>query len=568
MKKKFIALMMSLVMTAAVAAGCGGNGKTDDKKEEKVSSEKSSSEIKKFTAFFATEGAEINDDNEVQEILAKLTGAKCKETWLTGQTAEEAVGMLIAGGEYPDFIVGVTAHAELVDAGALIPIDEYWDAYPNIKNFWSEQEWNKTRSDDGHIYMIPQFGNNYIKDTATIHNDEAFWIQTRVLKWADYPKIETLDELFDLLEKYYKENPTMEDGSNVIPYEILTDDWYYYCLENPPQFLDGYPNDGSVIVDPKTYKVKDYNTSDTAVKYFKKLNEEYGKGLIDPEAFTMSRDQYIEKVSSGRVLCMVDQWWNFRNAEDAVKSQQLKSGKLSGCTYVPLGITIDKGISEQYHNDSVIDVSGGLGITIDCKDVEGALQFVNDLLSKEAMILRFWGVEGVDYEVGEDGIFTRTQEMRDNSVKSEYKAAHLCPYSYFPQYHGMCLDGINAYASEYQPSEFYDSLTKEVKECLDAYDAKTYVEMLNPSEEPEPWFPMWSYSNALTTDTAAGLAWTQMRDIKHEYLPKVVLANDFDKAWDDYMKVYKKCKPEDFLDAMQEEVYKRIKITTGEDVRP
>lgn len=52
--------------------------------------------------------------------------------------------------------------------------------------------------------------------------------------------------------------------------------------------------------------VLDYNTSDTAVKYFKKLNEEYQKGIVDPESFTQSYDEYISKLSTGRVLGMID----------------------------------------------------------------------------------------------------------------------------------------------------------------------------------------------------------------------------------------------------------------------
>ena len=55
----------------------------------------------------------------------------------------------------------------------------------------------------------------------------------------------------------------------------------------------------------------DYNTSDTAVKYFKKLNEEYQKGIVDPESFTQTYDEYISKLSTGRVLGMIDQWWDF-----------------------------------------------------------------------------------------------------------------------------------------------------------------------------------------------------------------------------------------------------------------
>ena len=100
----------------------------------------------------------------------------------------------------------------------------------------------------------------------------------------------------------------MADGTENIPYTILCEDWRYFCLENAPQFLDGYPNDGSCMVDPDTKKVLDYNTSDTAVKYFKKLNEEYNKGIVDPESFTQTYDEYISKLSTGRVLGMIDQW--------------------------------------------------------------------------------------------------------------------------------------------------------------------------------------------------------------------------------------------------------------------
>ena len=61
--------------------------------------------------------------------------------------------------------------------------------------------------DDGHIYWIQAFSNIYGEEKATTHNDEAFWIQTRVLEWAGYPEIKTMDQYFDLIESYQKANP-------------------------------------------------------------------------------------------------------------------------------------------------------------------------------------------------------------------------------------------------------------------------------------------------------------------------------------------------------------------------
>lgn len=570
MKKKIIAILICMTMMSSLFVGCAKNNSADEKETstkdattdtttEAAEDSDAPKEIKEFTAFFDRQGAELNSDNVIQQVIAEKIGAKCKETWLTGQTAEEAVGMLIASGEYPDFINWTP---QLQDAGALVPIDEYLDKYPNIKNLWSESQWNTLRREDGHIYSIPQFGNINEKLMDTTQWGEAFWLQTRVLKWAGYPEIETLDQLFTLLEDYSAANPTMADGSSVIPFEILCYDWYYFCLENPPQFLAGYPNNGRCIVDPATFKVSDYNVTDTAQRYFKKLNEEYKKGIIDPEFMTMNHDQFLEKISSGRVLCMVEQKWDFNTAEEAIKTQ-----KLEGCTYVPLGITIDPGMKEMYYaaNEAAV-LSGGLAITTSCKDVEGALQFVNDIVSPEVLTLRNWGLEGTNYLVGEDGLFTREQSMRDNSVNADYKASNLCPYSFFPTYSGMNPDGKNAMTPETQPSEFFVSLTPEVQECLNAYDAKTYVDMLDYNEidgYEQPWYPMWSFVGEMTTETPGGLAWTKMEETKKQHLPQVVIADSFDSAWSDYMDAYESIKPVDFFTEVQEAVYDRIELVQG-----
>lgn len=564
--KKVLSVLLTATMMSAMFTGCGG-GETNTTStgtgtDAPVSSEDNnnaanSGDIKEFTAFFAVPGTEINDDNEIQQMIAEKTGVKVKETWLTGQSAQEAVGTLIAGGEYPDFIDGGDGTAQLYDAGALVALDDYIDKYPNIKEFLTEEEWDKLRQDDGHIYWIQQFGNIYGEEKATTHNDEAFWIQTRVLEWAGYPEVHTMDQYFDLIESYNEANPTMEDGTANIPYTILCDDWRYFCLENAPQFLDGYPNDGSCIVDPNTLTIIDYNTTPTAKRYFQKLNEEFQKGIVDPESFTQTYDEYISKLSTGRVLGMIDQWWDFAyTVNDSLKQQGLD---LKGCNYVPLPITIEEGIKNQWHNSGgTLNVASGLAITTSCKDVEGALQFVNDLLDQEIHDLRFWGVKDVDYSVNEDGEFYRTEDMRMKSSDTAYKASHTCIYSYFPQYVGTSRDGINAMKPENQPKEFYDALNENIKKCFDAYGAETYVDMLGTSEAPGAWYPMYSYSSNMTTATEGGMAWTKMGEIKHEYLPKVVMASDFESAWEEYMGVYNGCNPQAFIDEMQTELDRRM----------
>lgn len=562
-KKRLAALVLGVTITASLLFGCGSSGeeaKSSNAEAEGKNSQKaeaSAGEIIDFTMFSAMPGAEINDGNEIQELIAEKTGVRVKETWLTGQTDAEAIGTIIAGGEYPDFINGGEAMKALYDAGALVAWDEYLDQYPNLKEMYSDEEWDKFRQDDGKIYWANVFQNTYGEDKSTTHNDEAFWVQAKVLEWAGYPRIKTLDQYFELLTSYTEANPAMEDGTEYIPYTILCEDWRYFCIENAPQFLDGYPNDGSVIVDVDNMKIVDYNTTDTAVKYFKKLNEEYNKGNIDPEFATQTYDEYISKLSTGRVLGMCDQWWDFAyTVNDVFKQQGLD---LQGCNYVPLGLTIEEGMDNQWHSyGDTINNSSGIAVTTSCSDVDAAFRFMNDLLDQEIHDLRFWGIEGVDYLVDEEGLYYRTEEMRANAADTEYKASHLCTYSYFPQWLGTSKDGKNAMQPTQQTSEFFDSLAEPLVKCFEAYGVTTYVDMIGSAKvEVGAWYPMYSFSNAMTTQTPGGVAWTRMGEVKHEWLPKVVMADSFDSAWEEYMKNYQAANPQDFLAEMQEELDRR-----------
>ena len=572
--KKLGACALASAMMLTMFAGCGGS--SDDTSSSSTSSTDTSSnssgtdassddnggstasgDVKEFDMFIAMPGTEINDDNEIQQIIAEKTGCKVKETWLTGQTDAEAVGTIIAGGDYPDFINGGEAMMQLYDNDVLVAWDDYLDDYPNLKAFYTDEEWDKFRMDDGHIYWMNVFGNTLNESKTTTHNDEAFWIQAKVLEWDNYPKIETLDEYFDLLERYYAEHPTMDDGTEIIPYTILCEDWRYFCLENAPEFLDGYPNDGSVIVDKENLKIVDYNTTDTAKMYFQKLNEEYNKGIVDVEFGTQTYDEYISKLSTGRVLGMCDQNWDFNfTITDVFKQSGLDK---EGCNYIPLGLTAEKGMENRWHTyDDTLNMSSGVAITTGCDDIEAAFQFLDDLCSQEIRDLRFWGVEGVDYNVDEDGLFYRTEEQRANWANEEYKASHICQYSYMPQYHGTSEDGKNANKPEEQTSEFFDTLAQPVIDVFNAYGVTTYPELIGSvKEENAPWFPMYSYSNNMTTDTPGGVAWVKMGETKHEWLPKVVMASDFESTWNDYMSAYNDCNPQDFLDEMQEELERR-----------
>ena len=124
-------------------------------------------------------------------------------------------------------------------------------------------------------------------------------------------------------------------------------------------------------------------------------------------------------------VCRI-RWWQFYySIQNAYDEQDLRE---QGCDYVPLPITREEGIANQWHvtRSAEMDSSTGLSITVSCNDIDGALQFVSDLLEPEIIKLRFWGKEGDDYCVDENGLFYLTEEQEKRWMTSEEKRKHFC----------------------------------------------------------------------------------------------------------------------------------------------
>ncbi len=511
-----------------------------------------------MTMFIAMYGEEINDGNEIQEIIAEKTGVRVKETFLHGESSWEAIDRIISSGKLPDLINGGNSSVDLYEANVLVAWDEYLakPEFANLKAMYSDDEWDKFRQSDGKIYWANVFNNDY-KDVPVVrtYNDEAFWIQVRVLEWANYPVIETLDDYFQLLEDFYKENKTNPDGTKIIPYTCLCEDWRYYCIENAGMFLDGYPNNGSVIVkDPDTNPtIVDYNTTNTTKRYLEKLNSIYHKGLMDRNFAVQTFDEYMAKLNSGAVLGMCDQWWDFALVNDTFKATGMDN---MGFNYVPIGPTIDKGMKNQWYlrGRKALDTDYGVAVTTGCKDVEKAFRFLNSMLDQDIHNLRFWGEKDVDYLVDDNGEFYRTQKMRDNWSDPTYLADHACMYISLPQYGGMSSDGINTMKPEDSKKEFFATLADPLRRCFEAYGYDSYWQFLrsDPNAKMYPWYPMYTYSNELKTDSDAGMAFYNMGEVKHQYLPMLVMTKNFDSQWNAYMTAYSAAKPEIFINYMQE----------------
>jgi len=271
-----------------------------------------------ITVFRINSLPQPSEDNKIFKMLEEEFGVTFKFEFLAGDLKQK-VGVMVAGGDYADLLQYDPLFKE---SGALIPLEDL--IKNNCPNLYAHYKpyWNKVReSDDGHMYCMPDYGRIYGELSDLAYEGNGFWIQKAVLAEFGYAKPKTLDEYFDLIAKYKAKYPTI-DGKPTIGFEILTYSWHNFVLRNPPQFLAGYPNDGDVVVDPKTYHAEIFADKDIAKKYYKKLNEANAKGLINKESFTNTLDQHKANIASGRVLGTPDQHWEFGEAENSLRLQK------------------------------------------------------------------------------------------------------------------------------------------------------------------------------------------------------------------------------------------------------
>jgi len=541
--RKFVSLLMALVILGTMAVV--------------PAFAESSADPMTVTVFIGEARDQPTSDNKIFKMIEEEFGLKFEFEFLAGDL-DETLGMKIAGQDYADLMDGGNSAEKLISAGALIDLMPYIseEKTPNIYEY-IQPYLKRLLNDDGELYIIPNYGRYYNTNDYGMNyvNGPAFFIQKKVLAWACYPTIKTMDEYFDLIESYVAANPTTASGAATEGFAILCESWRAFCLFNPVQHLMGRPNDGDVIVDiDNNYKVEAYVIQDYAKPYYKKLNELYHKGLISQDTFVMNYDQYIAKLSSGTVVGMFDQTWDFGTATDALVAAEMYEDTYQGLPIVYTEEEAGKEVTEHYLNGTAINVNRGFGISVNCADPERLVQFMEKMLDDDWQKTIWWGIEGEDYYV-EDGRLMRTYDQIINAANAVWKnanSAYVLTNS-MPKKQGEMDDG-NKWDPAVQPENYFLQMSDYDKEFLAAYGMKRPLDFFNDPITLAPYGEAWQIDE--TIDQDANDAFTAFQDTERKMLPQVIMCDeaDFDATWQSFVDAVNAIPVSDFVDFMQEQV--------------
>src|SRR5690625_1835391 len=263
-------------------------------------------------------------DDPVAQKITEATGVTLELEHPVGGD-EQAIPIMIASGDYPDMIYAKGDIGKLIEAGGVIKLDDrIEDKGDNLKDMYDDQSDRLRNSpEDPSIYTVGTYGveNAYWETSGTTQ------IQLDVLRELGYPKIETIYDFEDAITEYIEKYPEI-DGQKTIGLSLLGSDWrWLITVGNPAGFSLGIPDDGQWAIDDDTGESIYKFTLPEIKEYFAWLNHMHDIGLLDPESFTHTHDTYISKISSGRVLGLADQDWNYGDAENALRADgDRKSG--------------------------------------------------------------------------------------------------------------------------------------------------------------------------------------------------------------------------------------------------
>ena len=438
MKKRMLALLMVLGMTASLLAGCGNSenagggtpptdgadagdtgdtGDADEAGDDEDFDDEEMAEIVVALMCFAPMDESATDP--VEEAINELTEANINVhvdiQWYDASTYGEQVPRMIQAAEKLDLMmytpVPSASYAGFMNAGQLADITSLLDEYgPTIKATLGD--YLDAVSMNGAIYGVPNSGAK--ASAQQIFMREDILEQVGMLEaaqnastWADVEEIyKAVAEQTDLAPVVNSdaEGTTLYPRPFMDPGESFADAFMYDNLG------DGF---NLIYADPATNEVKCYYLSDEYKEMIERVCNWYKEGLIYKDA--MTAQDYADTLVKSEV--------GFSTVRQSEVGSKESSEAMTGFPITLVKIT-----------DGIISTSSctkfGFAVPVTAKEDAAAIKFLNYMYeSSEIENLLTWGVEGRDWTLNADGMATYP-----DGVTAETVAYHTADFLYGDQF--------------------------------------------------------------------------------------------------------------------------------------
>ena len=557
--KKLISLLCAGAMTASLLAGCGSSSESADSSAAS-GSEKSTETTAKADSTDSTASDGDTMTIEIFDVAANYQGVQTgwfakvvKDRFnielniIAPQVAGDAIYQTrSSSGNLGDILILESGQfKECVDAGLIKDISaDIWN-YSNLADYKDQIDVLNNGlegNDNGATYGIPT---EMLSTSPTSYSQDTIY-SSPLLRWDLYkelgtPDIADLDGLLDVLEQMMEKHPTNDAGDACYAMSLWPD-WDggdgMLGIANVVQLTTWYGEKikGSAILKPDGTFIPLTDKNGTYYKILKFLYEANQRGLVDPDSATQDWNSACAKMSAGQVYLMWYSWqtgfWN--------STERLKDGK--GFIFTPVA-------DQEYYADADVYYGSGrvwaVGSQVDDEKYAKIMEFLDWYASPEGLMFQHAGIEGFNYEVGEDGKFTQinSNALMDNlNVPEEWGGGGYSDGNNAINQWIVNANSINpltgeSYVVTYWSSYKEETLTDMKKEWRERFDAEEPADYMKKNNKLiiSP-----NVSVSLPIDTAdISVIRNQCNETICDYSWRMIYASDdanFDALWDEMSK--------------------------------
>ena len=323
----------------------------------------------------------------------------------TGNEVEQKLKQYLAGGVLPDVIglKGLDQAKLAMDAGMLLPMNEYTELLPNIfeeEHYASAIKYSKeyTSNDTGNLYIMPTA-------IGPVSYNSYNWVpllQWGLYKEAGMPEVGTLEDYLDLVEQMVALKPTTDEGEKIYGFSLFSDWDKYTALEvSTLSYFYGIDTEyvshlmeTDVVTKETSSILEDDSFYKRALHFYFEANQ---RGLLDPDSLTQTFSNVMSKYSAGRILFSWFSWMtgSYNSPSDGhVNNEENPDGYASV-------LAQDMKIYEA--PDQTIGRNWYYAISNDTKEPDRACDLMNWLYDLDNIHFISNGPEGSIWEYDENG---------------------------------------------------------------------------------------------------------------------------------------------------------------------
>lgn len=506
--KKIITTALAATLVLSTISGCsGGASEASSKGSEGTSKTAKTKGVNAYGWAIPEETLEINifagqgSPDEMKKYSDQMN-AYLKENFnvvinkiVYDTDRLERMNLMLASNDYPEAIMGLGATdvEQWKNLGKVIDLTDLVKEQPNLMQKFGPYI-SRFQDEEGKLWNLATGFGKIDRDNTIPCVDYAPMIREDWYQEIGSPDISTPEGYFNAVKKIVEKHPTTPNGDKV--YGLST----YKTGPALSQMLNS--NIGGMFGLKSGYEISDagdfkhWVNSDIGLKTVKYINQFHRAGLLDPDALTMSVEEWSQKGTAERYAAYVGPWWQpgYYISDNWMKQMEAKqAGSYPESMRYVHYLVKDPSIEQATFNPYSTLGWGRVILTDKCKNPEDYMKWFDFENSDLGTKLLSYGIPNLPDSIWDFDETTKEAKFREDKVAQITSATPTFDFEPYMQLGGECqlqisygedklADGTNCWFNQSNKDKWKELKDERLKDTF--YDATAINSILIKPEDP------------------------------------------------------------------------------------